>query len=216
MELVIIGNGPSRNLYKESSLYDHVIACNFADVVCDDRVFVDAFAARHMRPREKYHDWLDRNETCWFGERCFNYLKTVSAYPGGTQTLADYFLALGHEPFIYPSPFRENQRFFNSGHAAFHIGCSGYEPHNVHLFGFDSLFTGDHYASYTNIDLRGAGETTLEINTEDTSEDAIAWHRNWEKLFEMYDQPQGIYFYGYSETSVFDFTDPRIQICKIR
>lgn len=214
MELVVIGNGPSRKLYEPSTLYDRVVACNFADVECDIRVFMDAFAARFMRPREKYHHWLERDEEIWYGERCANFLRAVSAHPGGKQNLADYFFERGHHTLLYPEEFREKQNYFNSGQAGFHIGCTQYKPFNVYLFGFDSLFTGDHRASYTNIDLRSVGESSLEINNE-KSESAISWHRNWEKLFKRHTQPEGIYFYGYSETTVFTFSDPRVHIIKV-
>jgi hypothetical protein len=217
MEIAIIGNGPSRNLFNpDSALYDRVIACNYADVFADDRVFVDAFAARFMRPGQKYDHYVRNDELMWFGERCWNYLGEVSSHPGGRESLAEYFELLGYKKFDYPAPFRKNQRFFNCGHAAFYIASTFYadKTSSIHLFGFDSIFTGDHYASHSNVDLRGADASTLEQTQE--SEDAKYWYQNWVTLFETFKNIEGIHFYGHTKDPHFSFEDSRVQIHEIR
>jgi len=206
--VAIIGNGPGRVLYDSLNEYDIVIGCNYPNSHTDVHysAFVDAFAAKWMRRGADKHDQLGRFRLV-LGERCVASLGNIKAQPASVDSLAERWAAEGRIAYTvkYPDEFaQENvgdgQKYFSSGHMAYFWAAQKYPNASFTMYGFDSVFTGDHLASYSNVDVRGYGElayTKREIRNV-PRDCAIVWHDMWNTLLSQYASPDApVEFVGY-------------------
>lgn len=185
IKLAIVGNGPSHKLFKGD--FDVIIGCNYPKVNVDYSVFADCFSAKFMRRGEKHHDKVGKFISV-LGERAFNGLNTIKYIPGGSKGLGDYYVDdLGGFLYKYESEFRNNsQHYFSSGHIAFDWGIQQFDVDEAHLFGFDSLFCGDHLATTSNLDVREWGEKSIleRRDVENYSLTSLEWINIFKKLFQ--------------------------------
>lgn len=216
-KLAIIGNGPSRSLFEGSGDYDYVIGCNYVPYDVDYSVYVDAYAARLMREGQKFHDRIGSSMLV-FGERCAEGLRRIKARPASTDTLFQYFVSRdvvycdeGRHDIAYPSVFRRDQRYLSSGHLAFLFACKEFMNPTIHLFGFDSVLTGDHLASFSNRDIREWPNPHTERKVLDKPRvESLVWQENWNLMFD-HCAFEGAYFHGYKEDSELPFFDQRVE-----
>lgn len=205
-DIAIIGNGPSRDIYKEfcgSSHYDVVVGCNYPDpdIKVDYSSFVDAYACRLMR-KGALHESRRGEFKLILGERCVGGLKRVKATPASIDSLYEAYEAEGliQEIVQYPLCFRKDQRYLSSGHLAYYWAATqGYKDINIHVFGHDSLFTGDHLSSYSNIDVRDYGDKAhIDRNILDRPRKSCTiWWDNWELMWKHYlPEDARVFFYG--------------------
>lgn len=213
-DIAIIGNGPSREIYErygDPEQYDTVIGCNYPGVDVEFSVFADAYAAKYMRKGAKQHDRYGDFKLV-LGERAANNLTSIKFVPGSPKTMLDGFVSDGMLEDIvdYPESFKDNQRYLSSGHLAFLWATSRWPYCHIHMFGFDSLFTGDHLATYSNRDVREWEDPYLARAKLDQPRDvALTWQDNWIQVFEMSKYGK-VEFYGYEADPELPFESSQV------
>ena len=201
--IAIIGDGPSRELYDpESGVYDLIIGCNYPHVPVHYSVFVDAYAAKWMRIGAREHYRL-KEFRLLMGERCVNNLKNIKAQPASTDSMSERWIADGTivDVIEYPEEFRgDDQHYFSSGHAAFFWAINKYPDAEIILYGFDSVFTGDHLATHSNVDVREWGEQAYLVRKvrDEPRDCARVWAEMWQTMIYRYAHDNDfISFVGY-------------------
>ena len=185
MRIALIGNGPSRYL-AETFEGDLKIGCNYPHLEVDYSMFVDAFAAKFLRKGAKHHNRLGEFKIL-LGERAMNGLSRIKHVPGSTRTLYEGLKEEGHvhDVLMYPKEFlTPDQKYLSSGHAAFLWAAKTHPDAEFHVYGMDSVFTGDHLATYSNSDVREWDPPHLERKVmPERREMANVWIEYWLKAF---------------------------------
>lgn len=213
-KIAIIGNGPSREIYKRlHSCYDVVIGCNYPDVPVQYSAMVDAHAAKYVRKKAMMHHRLKEFKLI-LGARCINSLGSFKDVPGGSQTLAEWLCSEGHVKDIvtYPEEFcgeGDSQKYFSSGHMAFFWATENYPNASIDMFGFDSLFTGDHGVTLSREILRDG--LAKERSLQEANSTVTVWEENWELLLnEQY--YNSVAFHGYEGDRTPHFRERRLAV----
>ena len=169
----------------------------------------DSYAARLLRKQARHHSRLGEFRLI-LSDRAYRGLKSCKDQPAGTQTCLDYFLAedIIEDRVEYPRIFQENQKFFNSGHLAFMWASRKWPKSEFHMFGFDSIFTGEHRLTYSNVDVREYSSYTPEREVlEEMRPSTENWINNWNVLFDMErDNYSKVVFHGYEGDKDLPFT----------
>lgn len=192
-EIVILGNGKSLELYDEANHKDAIIiGCNVPpenihiDFVCA----VDAFAvSRAYRSNMPYHHRLKEGWKLVLGPRACGGIGGMKSVPGGKESLLEFLDKEGHihkKMSLFDEAKVIGQRYFSTGHLAFMFACSDYPNAKIHLYGFDSFFTGS--AASHSQSLLKAGKDLQERAPSNVSADkpdatVNSWFWLWEKLF---------------------------------
>lgn len=204
MKIAIIGNGPSRELYAPDN-YDVVVGCNLPPegVHIDYCAIADAKCIMlAYRQDARWHDRLKEYKLV-IGPRCAHGIKGCKIKPGDPLTIYQFLKENDHihqEIPLWPDANNIGQRYFSTGHLAFAFVNNEWENAEIHLYGFDSLFTG-HQESLTDIiyskpvTKRPKGD---KYNRNSPVNTVGEWYRVWEKLL---DSPRNkaskIYIHGY-------------------
>ena len=223
MKIAILGNGRSRDLFKPNG-YDKVIGCNMPaeEIDVDYSVCVDAKAVclAYRRTGGKAYKRLCNND--------FKLVLGPRAAHGSTKTKADpashdnVYEDLKANEFIYKEiPLWKDaveikQRYFSAGHLAFAFANDEWKDiDEIHLFGFDSLFTG-HQSSYSD-QLRGSAVTIKRNRKGFNKDNPVAtvgeWYGVWESLL-MSDRRtcKSIIIHGYDGDDVGDFFKKHMEL----
>ena len=193
MKIAILGNGVSRKLYNEEENYDKVLGCNLPpkgihlDYVCCVDAKAVGLAYRTNAPH--YNRLRDEDFKLVLGSRARHGLTKSKAVPGGTENLKEYLKRKG---YIYKiiellQDAREiGQRYFSAGHLAFAFACEEWPDSDIHLYGFDSLFTG-HQGSHSqylrNPETDEPVERYRKKHTNKTPHATVgSWYWIWERL----------------------------------
>lgn len=226
MKIILLGNGPSRDIYTERENYRFyeestvVVGCNIPppDVQVYASVFADAYAAKLLRPKGGSHGDKYGKFKVVLGERADRLLEGIKGEPGSARNLKQKFEddKILLDVIRYPDVFRKDQRYLSSGHIAFYWICQKFENPSIHMFGFDSLFTGDHLASYSNRDIRAYDSPHIDRHILDKPrESALIWEENWRLLFKEVSFESAV-VYGYEGDPELPFDDPRIHEVKVK
>lgn len=215
MQIVILGNGPSIELFKERPVDVPILGCNYAinRVDCDYLFFVDAYAAKHLRKDADYH-WVAEaakkgQVKLIFGERAMKGLASIKRVPADPMSMAEDLLNEGivDQVVEYPEFFREDQELFSSGHLAFYWATKMFKDADIHMFGFDAVFTGESRHTWSREDLQDGsapGKLVMaeakKITKKGKPEDYV-WRAQWEYLFNNTEFNSAT-FYGYKEYPV--------------
>lgn len=199
-DIAIIGNGPSRKhfLRFDKHLWNARVGCNFPEFDVDYSVYVDTSSVRLLRPQALQHHRLGSFKVV-LGERAYEGLKTCKEKPGGKRTCLEWLLDEGvvEERVEYYSLIQD-QRYFSSGHLAFLWASSRYPEANFHLFGFDSVLNGDGNTSTSNIEVRQFESESYTPNSAEASRAVEYWIKNWQRLFEITNFKEVIFYGGES------------------
>lgn len=201
MKIAIIGNGPSRHLYEPEG-FDKALGCNlpYAGHEVDYVICVDAKAIALAYRRSDRGPGYKRLENGDFqlviGPRAAHGIRNkvdqaFKADPGGDETVYEDLTAKKYiykEIGLWHDADVIRQRFFSAGHLAFAFannewGEEGIEE--VHLFGFDSLFTGTQ-DSFSD-QLRNEAVTKIRRGRARFSKDSPVntvgeWYNVWERI----------------------------------
>ena len=186
MRIALVGNGPSYKEHVEilnSPEYDLRVGCNYTDplIKVDYSAFCDSKAARLMRDQGT-HESYRKGKRLILGERAEFGLSCVKSKPGGSITCLQLFLREGLIKEVLPLPFSidhksgDGQKFFTSGHMAYQWICRNHASATVHVYGVDSLFTGDPRTSYSQSQV--SNTTSGDPNTEV----AEMWKSIWRRM----------------------------------
>ena len=186
MDIHIIGNGPSRELYSPSE-GSIVIGCNYPDPShnVEYSVFADSYALRLMRWKSKYYDRREEFKIV-VGRKCWNGLKSVKNVPGGSGNMQQEL-----QPYIHTITDWIHgdipRHYVSSGHLAFIFAVEEFgSDTDIFLYGFDSLFTGNHFASHSNHTVRDRYDDSA-LNRNELEEDSpttLAWAYYWNNIFD--------------------------------
>lgn len=210
MSIHIIGNGRSRSLFKNEDANDNdlIIGCNLPseNIKHDYIAAVDSSAITNLyRPvTGSHHHYLTEKKFKFIlGPRCVKGLSVVKARAGDNVTLLEYLkngdyveCVIDNTSLIEQAQI--GQRYFSSGHLGFQYASNYHRGEIIHLYGFDSLFTGFH-DSYTADYIYRTDSSRLKskYNPEEPSNTAISWYVIWHKLMHYYlDNYMKVYIHG--------------------
>lgn len=220
MKIAILGNGSTRDLYTPDN-YDVVLGCNLPpdNVKVDYCLVVDAKAIMLAYREEArwYHRLKDFKLV--IGPRCAHGIKGGKSVPGGVKTIYQHLTENGlihKEIGLWPDAATIGQRYFSAGHLAFAFANNEWADAEIHMFGFDSLFTGNS-ASFSD-KIRNNNATQLIRNREKYNRgNPIVtvgnWYNVWEKLLTSErNRASKIYLHGYEGDDVNDFFKKHMEI----
>lgn len=215
MKVAIIGNGPCRELYNESLGFDKVVGTNLPpeNIKIDYVACADAKAVGLMyRPWEgpHYHRLKNNEFQLVLGTRANHGLKTSKSEPGGVLTTQEFLKKNNHIYKVielFPSAKEIGQRYFSSGHYAFLFANEEWPNSDIHMFGFDSFFTGNnethsvkiHKPEHNGEIKRKGGKhnNNSPINT------VGSWYWVWERLFNSdKNKAASINIHGYKDDTI--------------
>lgn len=195
MKIAIIGNGPSRSLYDEKDNFDKVIGCNLPpeNIKIDYVSCVDAKAVGlSYRPTEDtfYHRLRDEGFKLILGNRARHGLGQSKCKPGDVKTTYEYLKENGHVYKVYElfSDAKSiGQRYFSAGHQAFIFANDEWPESEIHMFGFDSFFTGNQSTHSVIIHNRMFSDTIPRFKKKASIKEPVAtvgsWYWLWEKVW---------------------------------
>lgn len=224
MKIAILGNGRSRDLYKPDG-YNVVLGCNMPseEHKVDYSVLVDAKAvclAFRRTGGKAYKKLVNKDYKLVLGPRAAHGSTKTKADPASSDSVYQDLL---ENEFIYkeiplwPDAKDIGQRYFSAGHLAFAFANMEWKNANIHMFGFDSFFTG-YQASYTD-SLRGQAVTQLKRKRNDTynKDNPVntvgEWYAVWEKILNSNRCTyKSITIHGFEGDEIGDFFKKHIQI----
>lgn len=193
-------------MYKEhfrEENWDVVIGTNVFDeelteikyTVCADAQAVISFRNRPNRDRLETFKFVLSGRAHYGSSKCKN-------RPASPDTFRDYLDANDHieEVVDYrniPKECSEKQKYFSSGHLAFWWAHTKYPGADIHLFGFDSVFTGTCSQTYSDRDV-SATTTQPPIRTvyDEIGGQAVTWNEYWQILLNDYSEFGTVTFHG--------------------
>lgn len=210
--IAILGNGQSREIFEriENFKPDITIGCNIPQegIKLDFTACVDAFAvSRAFRANMPHYYRLERGDfKLVLGGRAREGIKGVKAEPGGKETLLEFFKRMQYIHCVIPL-FEDaktiGQRYFSSGHLAFLFACRDYPDSNIHMFGFDSFFTGS-ASSYTHYSIRRPNDpspierVSKKYTYKRPTDTVNSWQWVWKKFWDSeFNTAKSINIYGY-------------------
>lgn len=220
MKIAILGNGNTRDLYKPDN-YDVVVGCNLPPdgIKVDYCVVVDAKAIMlAYRLDAKWHNRL-KDFKLVIGPRCGYGIKQCKILPADKKTIYEFLTENNYiykEIGLWPDASEIGQRYFSAGHLAFSFVNNEWENAEIHLFGFDSLFTG-HQASYTDV-IRNTPVTQLRKDKDKYSRNNPVntvgeWYRVWEKVLESKrNRSSEILVHGFNGDDVTDYFKKHMKV----
>lgn len=187
LKVAIIGNGPSYEIFeKTKEKYDLVVGCNVPpldwnifdfSVIADEKALIKAIREQKSW---KYHKYV-------LGERAVKANDVAKFYAGGEEGLYDGLKKEGALKGTVETPknFQDLYRrtgYFSSGHLAFKYVCEKYNPYQIDLYGFDSIFT-DKQSTYSDF-IMGAATTAEEaLNPKNKRHiSPPVWYHIWDYI----------------------------------
>ena len=222
MKIAILGNGRTRDLFVPEN-YDLVIGCNLPPegVKVDYCVVVDAKAIMlaYREGAPFYHRLKDFKLV--IGPRCAHGIKQCKSKPGGDKTVYQHLKEndnIFKEIGLWPDAKDIGQRFFSAGHLAFAYANNEWPQSELHLFGFDSFFTGNQ-ASYSD-KIRNQDVTQIKRNREKYNRSNPVntvgeWYGVWERvLTSSRNTATGIYIHGFEGDDINDFFKKHLKVIR--
>ena len=168
----IIGNGPKASLYQEEERTGLKMTCNIPPFAVPDTYATAMVDFKMMNAITKQEidvpgEWIvGFRPKIWMD-------KNPSFYLTRSKQIKEFYLTL--------PKYAANYTDFNCGHMCTHYSCTKFNPDEVHMYGFDSLF---------DMDLRSCTDFYLESPRDPGSNVRLNgnWRPIWQGIFREFDQ----------------------------
>jgi len=178
----VLGNGPSQSLFfREGSAKDlatPVVCCNLPYQLPDiGRIWATILGDFKMM-RAINEGSLDMNHSMWvLGFRPKLYCdQNPNFYMKNAQRIREFYTRI--------PPYAENPTEWSAGHLAVHYTCVRLAPKELHLWGFDSMFSHD---------LSSSSDVIMESNRE--AQNRYRMNSRWRPLWQgIFDEMTNIQF----------------------
>lgn len=184
--LHIIGNGPSSSYYDANSK-GVKLTCNIPPFPVRDAYATVIVDFKMMNAI--HHDGIGIPSPWVLGFRPKLYMeKNPSFHIRAAPHIREFYT---HKP-----PYVAGYTDFNCGHMATHYGVAKFDPKEVHMYGFNSMF---------DFDLSSATDFYLESDRSEQNNTRLTknWRAIWEKMF---DEFSDVKFYLHGEHTKLKFS----------
>lgn len=178
----IIGNGPQAAIYNKEPRKGLKMTCNLPPFEVPD-----AYATAMVD--FKMMNAITKGEIDVPGEWVVGYRPKLwmdnnpSFYLTRSKQIKEFYLRL--------PKYSKNYTDFNCGHMCTHYSCTKFQPDELHLYGFDSLF---------DMDLRSCTDFYLESPRDPTSNVRLSnnWRPIWQGIFNEFSQTQFVLHHSHN------------------
>lgn len=168
----IIGNGPKASLYQKEERTGLKMTCNIPPFAVPDTYATAMVDFKMMNAITKQEidvpgEWIiGFRPKIWMD-------KNPSFYLTRSKQIKEFYLTL--------PKYAANYTDFNCGHMCTHYSCTKFNPDEVHMYGFDSLF---------DMDLRSCTDFYLESPRDPGSNVRLNgnWRPIWQGIFREFDK----------------------------
>lgn len=190
----VLGNGPSQQLWFNAETKGQVVACNMPyQVVPKERLWASIIGDFKVM-RAINEGSLDLSHMPWvFGTRPKMYCdQNPSFHMKWAQNIREFY--------TYVPPYSANATDWSAGHLAVHYTCMRLQPKELHMWGFDSMFSHD---------LSSASDLLIESNREANNRFRMnaVWRPIWQNLFQEMNNVNFVIHYDKKANLQFEVTD---------